>query len=302
MRFAETDTGMDVKRVEHHRIGAPRRGYLFGGGMRERIGAADHKTFERQAGVERGAAERLMHTWVADRHRPTAAIAIAVGAIIAGCDFGFELGHNCGAHHRRAHDQFDAADFGVFALPTSQHTFGIVRLDPALEKPGRHRQANGAILDPLQVDAGKPARIDVVADLGAQSPPYPRPAVVIRVRHFLLLYPIELLIELGGWLGSGIPPTRLNGMQLGSVEDVGEAVGPRRLTAGGATTTWSREKLRVHPMGGGAVPRIPVVNVDGMRNAIREGGTMHESKVERRADQTAVRIFALSANILTAVW
>jgi len=48
-------------------------------------------------------------------------------------------------------------------------------------------------------------------------------------------------------------------MQLGSVEDVGEAVGPRRLTAGGATTTWSREKLRVHPMGGGAVPRIPVV-------------------------------------------
>lgn len=72
------------------------------------------------------------------------------------------------------------------------------------------------------------------------------------------------------------------------------AVGPRRLTAGGATTTWSREKLRAHPMGGGAVPRIPVVNVDGMRNAKHNGGTMHESKVGGLADQTAVQIFALS--------
>jgi hypothetical protein len=42
-------------------------------------------------------------------------------------------------------------------------------------------------------------------------------------------------------------------------------------------------------MGGGVVPRIPVVNVDGMRNAQLKNGTMHESKVEGLADQTAGR-------------
>jgi hypothetical protein len=46
-------------------------------------------------------------------------------------------------------------------------------------------------------------------------------------------------------------------------------------------------------MGGGGVPRIPVVNVDGMRNAQLKDGTMHESKVEGLADQTAVRKSAL---------
>jgi hypothetical protein len=72
------------------------------------------------------------------------------------------------------------------------------------------------------------------------------------------------------------------------------AVGSRRLAAGGATTTWSREKLHVYPMGGGAVPRIPVVNADATRNAIREGGTMHETKAEGRAERTAVRKSALN--------
>jgi len=47
-------------------------------------------------------------------------------------------------------------------------------------------------------------------------------------------------------------------------------------------------------MGGGAVPRIPVVNADGMRDAKLKDGTMHESKVEGLADQTAVRKSALN--------
>jgi hypothetical protein len=47
-------------------------------------------------------------------------------------------------------------------------------------------------------------------------------------------------------------------------------------------------------MGGGAVPRIPVVNVDGTCDAKHKGGTMHESKVEARADQTPARESALN--------
>ena len=70
MGLAEADAGMDVERIEHHRVAAPGGGHLLGGGLRERVGAADHEGVEGQAGVERRAAERLMH---ARRRRPAAA-------------------------------------------------------------------------------------------------------------------------------------------------------------------------------------------------------------------------------------
>src|SRR6516164_6059995 len=61
-----------------------------------------------------------------------------------------------------------------------------MRLNPALEETGRHRQADRSVLDRLQVHAGKPARIDVVADFGAQAPLHPNPALLIHVRHFIV--------------------------------------------------------------------------------------------------------------------
>ena len=60
MGLAEADAGMDVERVEHHRLAAPGQRHLLGGGMGERVGAADHEGVEGQPRIERRAAERLV--------------------------------------------------------------------------------------------------------------------------------------------------------------------------------------------------------------------------------------------------
>ena len=61
MRLAEPDAGMDVERIEHHGVAAPPLRDLFGGGVRERVGAADDEGLEGQARIERRAAESVMH-------------------------------------------------------------------------------------------------------------------------------------------------------------------------------------------------------------------------------------------------
>ena len=189
MRLAQADAGMDVQWIEHHRVAAPGGRHLLGGGMGQRIGAADHEAVEAQAGVEWRAAERLMHARIADRHRPAVTIAdskTAAAIVAAGREFGLGLHRHGRAQHGRAHDQLDAADFRLFRLPAGQHALGIVRLDPALEETGRYRQAHGSLFDRFQVHAREPARIDVVTDLGAQAPFDPCPTLVFCVRHFFL--------------------------------------------------------------------------------------------------------------------
>src|SRR3974377_1409489 len=77
-----------------------------------------------------------------------------------------------------------------------------MRLNPALEETRRTRQADRSVLDRLQVHAGKPARIDVVTDLGAQTPLHPSPALLIHVRHFIVSLSLEVstasVARLGG--------------------------------------------------------------------------------------------------------
>ena len=60
MRLAEAHARVDVERVEHHRLAAPRQRDLLGRRMRERVGAADHEGVESQPRIERRAAERLV--------------------------------------------------------------------------------------------------------------------------------------------------------------------------------------------------------------------------------------------------
>src|SRR3974377_1039784 len=76
-----------------------------------------------------------------------------------------------------------------------------MRLNPALEETRRHRQADRSVLDRLQVHAGKPARIDVVTDLGAQTPLHPSPALLIHVRHFIVSLPLEVSTDSVARLG-----------------------------------------------------------------------------------------------------
>ena len=65
VRLAEADAGVDVERIEHHRLAAARHRHLLGGGVRQRVGAADHEGVEGQPQIERRAAERV----VAGGHR-----------------------------------------------------------------------------------------------------------------------------------------------------------------------------------------------------------------------------------------
>src|SRR5215813_7329454 len=60
MRLAETHARVDVERVEHDRIVAARDRDLLGGGVRKRVGAADHEAVEGQPRVEWRAAVRLL--------------------------------------------------------------------------------------------------------------------------------------------------------------------------------------------------------------------------------------------------
>jgi hypothetical protein len=162
---------MDVERVEHHGIAAASLGDLARGCVCQRVGAADDEACESQARIERRAAERVM----AGRDRCARGRAqLDRAAAIDRLGAARIEGNRClfcrrGRAHRRAHGEIDPMHFRQLGPPGREHALGIMRLNPALQEARRHRQAYRGFLDRFQVHARKPARIDVVADLGAQT-------------------------------------------------------------------------------------------------------------------------------------
>ena len=59
MRFAKSDIGVQIERIEGSVIGQHRLGHLRGGGMRHAIGRADDKAIEGVAWVEWRALEAI---------------------------------------------------------------------------------------------------------------------------------------------------------------------------------------------------------------------------------------------------
>ena len=170
MGLAEADAGMDVERVEHHAVAAAAFGDLARGGMRQRVGAADHEASEGQARIERRAAERVMAGgYRRGRGGAQFGRGAAVGPLGAARSSAARrfLGGRRAAH-RGAHGEIDAVHFRHLGLPAGQHALGVMRLDPALQKPRRHRQVHAFLLHAFQVHAREPARIDVFADARAQ--------------------------------------------------------------------------------------------------------------------------------------
>src|SRR5262249_20744558 len=82
--------------------------------------------------------------------------------------------------HRRAHGQLDAREGGLLGLPAREHALGIMRLDPALEEARGHRQLDGVGLAAVELHAREPARIDVIADLGAKTVLHAAPSILIH--------------------------------------------------------------------------------------------------------------------------
>ena len=157
---------------------------LLGRRVGKRVGTTDHEGFESQAGIERRAAEAVVRG--GDRRDGVAQI----GAI----DFDFPrltlrrefrslaLGHQ-GAEHRRANRQLDARKPRLLCLPAGKHPFGVMGLDPTFEKAGRHRQFDGFAVASVELHAGEPTRVDVVADFGAKAVLHARPMLLIRACH-----------------------------------------------------------------------------------------------------------------------
>jgi hypothetical protein len=186
--LAEADAGVDVERIEHHRIAAASRCDLLRRRVGQRVRAADYERIERQPQIERRAAERIMPA----RHRPErgahVAAAFMLDAKVAPELDGLDrLLRRHRADHRAAHADVQLLHFGVLALPTGQQTLAVVRLDPALQEARRHRQMGGGFVNPVELHAREPALENLLADLRAQPALYTLPALLIRGCHFLCL-------------------------------------------------------------------------------------------------------------------
>src|ERR1700733_7436835 len=84
------------------------------------------------------------------------------------------------ADHGGTYRQVDARHRGTFGLPTVEQPLDVVRLDPALQKSGRHRNTRGIGLYTFEFHACEPTAVDRFANLGAQAPFDSDPAFVVE--------------------------------------------------------------------------------------------------------------------------
>jgi hypothetical protein len=74
----------------------------------------------------------------------------------------------------------------MLGLPAVQHALAVMGLDPTLEESGGHRKPRDFVVDRFKIHAGKPARENVFSNLGSQAAFDPRPALLIRICHFVI--------------------------------------------------------------------------------------------------------------------
>ena len=263
--LAETDAGMDVERIEHHRLATARRRHLFRRGMRQRVGAADDEAFECQPQVERRTAERVVpagnrrisRAQVADVEPRQARIAAGVRELRL-----LGLGLH-GADDRAADVDVDLLNLGRLLLPASKNPVDVVRLNPALEEARGHREPRRDVFDAFQFHAGEPALEHVLTDFSAETLLHSPPALLIRVGHFIFALVSDVELELGETataLQAAQTVTRLRTQNsvLNLAEGANRLVGPENdaSCARGSAT----RRIRSEPSGGPSV-RVHRVNL-----------------------------------------
>src|SRR6476469_7574952 len=112
-----------------------------------------------------------------------------------------------------------------------------MRLNPALQKPRRHRELDGLAIHAIEIHARKPTRINVLADFGLETFLYPYPALLVRGGH---------LVFSSGRQADG-------GTQLGAVTARSRADAMNRLKQRKGLGAAPRERGQCQ--GGGKVPR-----------------------------------------------
>lgn len=101
-----------------------------------------------------------------------------------------------------------------------------MRLDPALQEPGRNRELDRTSVTSFELHARKPAGINIVSHRGAKPILYPCPSLLIRVRHLLgLFYGLERTREGTRAAGECVVPRR-RGWRTGWLRAALGQIGP----------------------------------------------------------------------------
>ena len=87
-----------------------------------------------------------------------------------------ERTHEVDAPHRRQ-----------LGLPAGEHLVGVVRLHPALEEAGRHREPHDVAVDRVMLHGARTSSEILLADRGAQPLLHTRPSFLIGEAHGLAL-------------------------------------------------------------------------------------------------------------------
>ncbi len=186
VRLAEADGRMNIQRVIERSGPRLDARYAFRGGVGQRVGPAEQEAGECQAAIERRSLDpvRVMGRRgvpVVLRYRRRHGLLDADGtpgdrrgSLMRACLDGSGDAHRASLH-RAAYAQ---ADFGYGRALLSDEAADavhVMRLDPALQKPGWHGEVRDAVGDGDEFKPPEPAREDVLAELGAQPPADPRP-------------------------------------------------------------------------------------------------------------------------------
>ena len=218
--LAAPDPGVDVERVELGRFARRRLGHRARRGEGEAVGGALAKRFERVTRLHRRAAERALRL-----RRPARLLrgrrAPPVPARAAASTFSARSGPLIRTVPRTRSSMRTIAL--VLALPQFQQPVAVVRVDPRLEEPRRHRQIDEAGVGFLELDAGKPTVEDVFPELGAQTLLHTQPLIRVRpgCRHGTTLLDLDVV---GRRPSVRVGPRRSAGQVAGN-ENVTSVVG-----------------------------------------------------------------------------
>ena len=109
-------------------------------------------------------------------------IGLGTGAPEARADRLADAAHRSGVPpEARAHADADPFHGSRLGLVDRQHAIRVMRLDPALQEPGRHREASAAVDHRLQFEPAEPACEHVLAKFDPQAPLDARPGLESRL-------------------------------------------------------------------------------------------------------------------------
>lgn len=174
---------MEVERI----IGAlagRRRGDALGRGEGELVRLADDEALEAHALVQRRAADidqfRFAGLGACRSRFRRLRRRLASRGCSAAADHGLRQRRRGGIARGLTNGEQHAVRRREFGDAVHPQPLGIMGFEPALQEAGRDGEVGHGVDDARKLEAGEPAREDILAELGAQTPPHALPGVLDR--------------------------------------------------------------------------------------------------------------------------